>query len=73
MIDTPTHKYSKTADELTERILKLIPDNPQILKMTDAWELFKIKDFKIDDLGPSLYQATWALGKAKGIYNKGEG
>ena len=60
--------YESTADELKDRILKLIPDNPQILEMEDCWDLFKVEGFKCNDLQPSLFQAGWALAKAKQEY-----
>lgn len=56
--------YGVTADELVERIKALIPTHPEILNMVHAWSLFEIKDFKCDDLQPSLYQASWALAQA---------
>lgn len=57
--------YETAADELVMRIRKLIPDNPSIVDMSDPWSLFKIPGFKCDDLQPSLFQASWALQKAK--------
>lgn len=62
--------YQGTADELTNRILVLIPDNPQIMDMEKAWELYDIDDFKCDDLQPSTFQAGWALNKAKQLYRE---
>jgi hypothetical protein len=63
--------YEQTADELTMRILALIPKNPHILDMDDPWPLFKVRGFKCDDLGPSAFQASFALGKAKALWKKG--
>jgi hypothetical protein len=60
--------YSSTAECLKDRILSLIPDNPDILKIDSAWDLFKINDFNCDDLQPSAFQAQWALTKAKQEY-----
>jgi hypothetical protein len=54
--------YEKTADALVDRIIAL---GPQVLAVTDAWALFKIKGFTCEDLQPSLAQADWALMKAK--------
>lgn len=67
---TPEQNYSQTADELTNRIIALIPTNPNILKLDSPWDLFKVDGFKCDDIGPSLFQAQWSLAKAKTIYNK---
>ena len=60
-----TSPYATVADELAARIAALIPSNPEILDMTSPWDLFSLKDFKCDDLQPSLAQAAFALGKAK--------
>ena len=59
-------QYSATADELTRRIADLIPSNPQIMDAGfDVWNLFEVPGFKCDDLEPSLFQASWALKKAR--------
>ncbi len=58
-------QYESTANELVNRIRALVPDNPQILKMEDAWGLFKVPGFKCDDLAPSFSQACWALARAR--------
>ena len=60
--------YESTADELVRRITKLIPDHPELIVMIDPWALFKVPGFKCDDLGPSLFQASWALRKAQQDY-----
>lgn len=60
--------YESTANELTNRILALIPTQPQILDLTSAWDLFKVPGFKCDDIGPSLAQASWALSSAQQAY-----
>ena len=57
--------YEKTADELVRRISALIPTHPEIMELEDAWGLFKIEGFKCKDLGPTLFQAGWALRKAQ--------
>lgn len=57
--------YSKTADVLVERIIALIPAHPEILEMNDPWKLFKIDGFECNDLGPSFFQASWALRAAQ--------
>ena len=64
-------QYSATADKLTKRIIELIPTHPEILNLEDAWGLFKVDGFKCDDLGPSLFQASWSLREAKRIWNGG--
>jgi len=56
--------YVSTADELVNRISALIPSRPEILKIENPFELFKVEGFKCDDLQPSLAQASWALSKA---------
>lgn len=60
--------YSSTANELSDRIFKLIPENPQILEMEDCWDLFNIKGFNCKDLRPSMFQASYALSNAKRKY-----
>lgn len=58
-------QYEETASELVKRIAKLITSHPEILKMDDAMQLFKVPGFKCDDLQPSFFQASWALRKAQ--------
>jgi hypothetical protein len=53
--------YEETIDLLVERITPLLKKHPEILTIKSAWELFDIKGFKVDDLGPSLFQASKAL------------
>jgi len=60
--------YQDTADELTNRILALIPNHKEILEMVEVFDLFKIKEFECSDLQPSISQAQWALTKAKLMY-----
>ena len=60
--------YEKTADELTNRILALIPDHQEILNLETPFDLFKIKEFNCKDLQPSLAQAQRSIGKAIAIY-----
>jgi hypothetical protein len=57
--------YASLAEELSARIYALIPEQPAILELNDVWRLFKIPGFHCDDLGPSMYQASWALNAAK--------
>lgn len=61
--------YSSTADALVQRILALPHD--KVEACNDAWGLFKIEEFKCDDLEPSLFQADWALSKAKFLIKEG--
>lgn len=71
---TPADSYASTADQLVERIVALIPTHPEILRMNSAWDLFTVPGFECSDLQPSLYQASWALSKARSIHEKsGEG
>jgi len=63
-------KYIDTAEEVTQRILDFIPTNPQILKIDDAWDLFGIEGLSFKDLEPSLFQASFALSKAKALYKE---
>jgi len=60
--------YRNTAELLVDLILKLIPDNLEILEFEEPWSLFSIKDFKVADLSPSYAQAAVALSKAKAKY-----
>lgn len=59
--------YQATGDTLVERISALIPENPEILEMTNPFDLFKVEGFNVDDLQPSLAQTGWALSKAKAL------
>lgn len=62
--------YESTAHELRDRIYALIPTQPQIMELTDCWGLFKVPGFNCNDLGPSMFQAQWALGAARGKWRK---
>ena len=66
-------EYYDTANELQDRIEKLIPTHPEILDMEDPWGLFDVDGFECEDLQPSLMQASFALSKAKQTYAKKEG
>ncbi len=57
--------YTDTANALKDKILAIIPDHPEILDMDEPGGLFKIEGFDCNDLAPSLFQAQWALGRAK--------
>jgi hypothetical protein len=63
--------YAATADVLVERITALIPEHPEILTMNSAWDLFKVEGFNCNDIGPSLFQASWALKKAQQDFARG--
>jgi hypothetical protein len=65
--------YIKAADTLRDRILALIPDNPQILDMMNPWHLFGVEGFTTDGLEPSLAQAGAALEAAKALYRTQSG
>jgi len=62
--------YEDTANELSRRILTLIPKYPEILTMESPRDLFKIKEFFCKDLAPTMFQAGWALAKARKDYSK---
>ncbi len=61
--------YTGAAEELAQRIHALIPTHPEILTMDSPWGLFKVEGFKCDDLGPSAFQAGWALHEAQRRHN----
>ena len=63
-------EYEATAEELTNRILALVPSHPEILEIKDVFDLFKIEGFKCDDIAPSWFQAQWSLAQAKKRANK---
>ena len=54
--------YAGIANDLCDRIVALIPDHPEIMDMTSAWDLHGVEGFDCSDLRPSLFQATWARG-----------
>ena len=64
-------QYSSTANELVSRIVALIPDHPEILTMESAWRLFD-SGLECSDVGPTLYQASWALARAKQEWSERE-
>jgi hypothetical protein len=57
--------YETTADEMVRRIRALIADHPEILRMTNPFDLFTIDQFSCGDLCASLAQAQAALATAK--------
>lgn len=60
--------YENTANQLRDRILRLIPKHPEIMDLESPWDLYKIEGFKTADLQPTLFQASWALQHAKMLY-----
>ena len=64
--------YSATVNAVAARIEALIPDNPHIMGMTSAWDLFKVPGFDVSDLNPSLMQAEYGLALAKQNIRKKE-
>lgn len=62
-------EYEACANALVDRILALIPAHPEILEMTDPFELCKLNDFIYADLQPSLFQAQWALKRAQRLHH----
>lgn len=58
-----SQNYASTADALTKRIVAM---GDVILTIESPWDLFKA-GLECEDLQPSLYQASFALGKAKAI------
>ena len=62
----PSQQYSHTADELTLRFKVIIDSNPELKNETDLFKFFAY-GLNVKDLQPSLFQAQWALQKAKQI------
>ncbi len=62
--------YEETAELLSQRILSLIPDRPEILTIDSAWDLFEVPGFQCADLSPSLSQASFALARARKIWHR---
>ena len=61
--------YHADINELTKRVLMLIPTHPEILAMTSPFEMLDIAEFEYKDLEPSTIQLSHAIGKAISIYN----
>lgn len=62
--------YTANAEELVDRISALVDDHPEVLTMSSAWDLLKIEEFVYQDLEPTLFQVTWALGRAQNRHKK---
>jgi hypothetical protein len=58
---TPLPQYNSVIFELINRITALIPEHPEIATIEDAWDLFDIPEFNVDDLQPSLFQVSQAV------------
>ena len=63
-------EYEQATNVLADRIAALIPKHPEILEMTDPFDLFDVEGFSCSDLDPSLGQASAALSAAKSRYNE---
>ncbi len=57
--------YTSVADRLAGRIEELISTHPEIMRISNVWDLFQVDGFECRDLEPSLYQAQWALADAQ--------
>lgn len=62
MTETP---YAAQANELRDRIIALIPDNPEILEFDSPGLLHNITGFSTEGLSVSWFQAAWALKSAQ--------
>ena len=67
-----TRDYADTANSLADGIKAMILDHPEILEIQDVFDLFKVEGYKLvnDKFEPSLAQASWALQRAKQMYNE---
>lgn len=57
-----------TITTLANRIFEKIETNPEILKMTNVWNLVYVDGLELDDIQPSLAQARHALIRAQERY-----
>lgn len=60
--------YHADTNELTKRVLELIPTHPEILAMTSPFEMLDIAEFEYKDLEPSTMQLSHAIRSAVLIY-----
>jgi len=58
---TPLPEYNSVIFKLVDLITDLVPEHPEILTLENSFDLFDIPEFNVDDLQPSLYQASKAL------------
>lgn len=61
----PTEYYNWTAEEFVKRILKAIPDHPEILTITDPWVFLRQNLVMTEGLDLTVYMAVWALKQAQ--------
>lgn len=69
-MDLISQSYNASANLLAERILAFIPAHPEIMEFKDPYQLFRVEGFKCDDIGPSYFQASWALNQAMNLYKE---
>jgi hypothetical protein len=65
--------YSDAADALVIRMLESFEAHPEAAELESVWDMLKVTGFKCDDIGPSLFQASWAFGKAKALFRERRG
>ena len=60
--------YEAVGNEIVRRIEALLPDHPELLTFTTAWELVDI-GLEVDDLRPSGFQINAAFNAVKAAFN----
>lgn len=68
MDDKFVNVYTGNIITIKDRILKIIPNNLQLLKEDDPSCLFLVDEFDVSDLEPSWIQASIAFNLAKEEY-----
>ena len=63
-------RYDDNVQLLKNRILDLIPSNPQILSFTSPFDFLDIEGFEYKDLEPSTMQLCSAAMQAFGEWNE---
>ena len=62
-------EYINTANSYVDRIVSACKDNKEVMEkirvMAEPWGLLGIKELKNDDFDLTIFQAGWALRKAK--------